>query len=269
MNKNVDFPILEGYPLEAIKKTQDRLLVMAKTAIDILEKNGFKYFICFGTLLGAVRHEGFIPWDDDFDMFLFDDEYDAALECLRKELPNDIFVEDSTVDPLYYASWAVLKDRKSVRYKNGGYDGSCKETSGINLDLYRLEKVKRKDVVSTIKRQNVEYICRRHEKGRIDKEEYLQKLNLWCTDYVNSINNVNEHLSGADDEVFTSVILEGNQMLEISDVLPLKKYKYENELLLGPNNFEILMRQSYGDNYMGFPSYEDRRPHCDSIDFLD
>lgn len=267
MNKNVDFPILDGYPLEAIKKTQDRLLVMAKTAVDILERNGFNYFICFGTLLGAVRHEGFIPWDDDFDMFLFDDEYDAAVECLRKELPEDIFVEDGKSDPLYYASWAVLKDRKSVRYKNGGYDGSSRETSGINLDLYKLERVKRKDIATTLKRQNVEYICRRHEKGRIGKEEYLTKLNAWCRDYVNALDNIDENLPNANDEVFVSVMLVHEH--EIDEILPLKKYKFEDQNFYGPSNFDAHLKQWYTEKYMEFPPYNDRRPHCDAVDFVD
>ncbi len=267
MNKNVEFPVLDTYNLDALKKTQDRLLVMAKTAIDILERNGFKYFICFGTLLGAVRHEGFIPWDDDFDMYLFDDEYDAAIECLRKELPNDIFVEDGKSDPLYYASWSVLKDRKSVRYKNGKYDGSCKETSGINLDLYKLEKVKRKDITTFLKRQNVEYICRRHETGRISTDEYLMKLNTWCKDYVNALENIDDNMPGANDDVFVSVMLVYEH--EIDEILPLKKYKFEDVEFWGPNNFDAHLQQWYTDKYMEFPPYAERRPHCDEIKFID
>ena len=77
-----------------IKRVQNRLLEMGKVIADILERNNIPYMITFGTLLGAVRHGGFIPWDDDFDMFLFEDSYEKAMEVLSKELPMDMFLEN-------------------------------------------------------------------------------------------------------------------------------------------------------------------------------
>ena len=51
-----------------IIKIQERLLYMAKAIKHVLENNNIPYFITYGTLLGAVRHRGFIPWDDDIDV---------------------------------------------------------------------------------------------------------------------------------------------------------------------------------------------------------
>ena len=75
-----------------IKRVQDRLLEIAKRTAAILEKHDIPYQIAFGTLLGAVRHGGFIPWDDDFDFFLFDDSYEKAMEVLAQELPSDLTI---------------------------------------------------------------------------------------------------------------------------------------------------------------------------------
>ena len=55
-----------------VKRVQETLLKMAKTIAGILEANDIPYMIAFGTLLGAVRHIVFIPWDDDFEFYLFD-----------------------------------------------------------------------------------------------------------------------------------------------------------------------------------------------------
>ena len=79
---DLDFPTTPEYTKEDIKVVQKELLKMGKAVCDILEKNQIPYFIALGTLLGAVRHQGFIPWDDDFDLFLFDNSYEKAINCL-------------------------------------------------------------------------------------------------------------------------------------------------------------------------------------------
>ena len=96
------------YKIE-LSKVQKRLLEMGKVIAGILEHNDIPYMITFGTLLGAVRHKGFIPWDDDFDLFLFDDTYEKAMVVLEKELPSDMFLENSKSEPLYFHSYAHVK----------------------------------------------------------------------------------------------------------------------------------------------------------------
>lgn len=254
-----------GYTLDNLKRTQNRLLEMAKITAKILTENGFKYLISFGTLLGAVRHQGFIPWDDDFDMFLFDDEYEEAIKCLRKNLPNDIVLHDKESDPTYYAAWAKLRDVNSEVHCSKYPDDDKHLYKGINVDLYRLKRVPRNMADEYICRSHLEFLVRKNDAGFLDPLSYSTKFKNMIEEY-----NTNVHWPATTDDtrddVFAFLILV--YKLEINDVLPLKQYTFEGTTFYGPNNYDAILRQAYGD-YMSYPSFESRRPHCDSVKFFD
>ena len=256
MNSNLDFPTTETYTKEDVKRVQSRLLEMAKITTEILEHNGFHYMIAFGTLLGAVRHQGFIPWDDDFDLFLFDEEYDAAVECLRHELPDDIIVHDKKTDPIYWPAWSRLRDLNSKTEAVLFPDDNAYKYTGINLDLYRLKKINRSEVPANHKRENIEFLVRKHDSGLIDEATYLRLFHEWTSDYVELCKNTNPIIDG--EEVYSFVLLL--KQAKIQDIFPLQQYTFEGIEFWGPNNSHAILSQCYGD-YMKIPEYDSRRPH--------
>lgn len=115
-----------------------------KISFDILKyldsyckENNIKYFIAYGTLLGAVRHKGFIPWDDDIDIVMFRKDYDKFIEEFNSEknLPYKcLSFEKGT---FYFPYAKVVDSRTSVRAKNL----RKLEENGIAVDVFPFDLV--------------------------------------------------------------------------------------------------------------------------------
>lgn len=69
------------------EQKQIQLAILSDIA-DFCEKNSLYYFLAYGTLIGAVRHQGYIPWDDDIDIWMPEPDYDRFLETYKAENPN-------------------------------------------------------------------------------------------------------------------------------------------------------------------------------------
>lgn len=120
---------------DVLRRLQAIEFKMAVAIKDILERNGVRYVIEYGSLLGAVRHGGFIPWDDDFDFVIFDDDYEIASKALRKELPEDFILHDRVSDPDYCLSFSKVRHLNSYVQEDGIVDDL--RYNGISVDLFK------------------------------------------------------------------------------------------------------------------------------------
>ena len=119
-----------------LKKAQMIQLEIAKEIKRICIKNKIKYSLGYGTLIGAIRHKGFIPWDDDLDICFLRKEYDRFIAACKTDLGEKFFLQTYETDPYYTWPYAKIQMKGTV-YKEAGVND--KMACGVFVDLFPFE----------------------------------------------------------------------------------------------------------------------------------
>lgn len=113
-----------------LRRIQNVQLKILKECIRIFEKHNIRYYLVCGSALGAVRHAGFIPWDDDIDIGVPRSDYDKLLDIVQTELPAELFLQTHETDPCYPLFYA------KIRNSNTTFIESCFSHLNINHGVY-------------------------------------------------------------------------------------------------------------------------------------
>lgn len=84
-----------------LAERQSQMIILLKEVITILNDEKIPYSLAYGSVLGAVRHKGFIPWDEDIDLYICIDHYDIICEKLKARLPGNLKFFSKEVDSTY------------------------------------------------------------------------------------------------------------------------------------------------------------------------
>lgn len=121
-----------------LRRMQMRMLDILIEVDKICKKYDIPYWLAGGTLLGAVRHGGFIPWDDDLDIELMREDYLKLIPLLRKELPEKFVVQTNKTDKNYFLTFAKVRDTQTTISENKQSDINYKYR-GIYMDIFPME----------------------------------------------------------------------------------------------------------------------------------
>lgn len=118
-----------------LRRQQMRMLELLLEVDRICKKHNIKYWLGSGTLIGAARHKGFIPWDDDLDIEMLWDDYKHLMKVLPDELPETMALQTTETDPNYFFFYAKVRDRRSHLEEQNQYDRVWRE-QGIYIDIF-------------------------------------------------------------------------------------------------------------------------------------
>ncbi len=114
------------------------LLRMLKVFHEICSVHEIDYWLEYGTLLGAIRHKGFIPWDNEVDVGMLRSDFNRFIKIATQDLPNDIFLQTENTD-IFYSSSVVegkLRDKYSNYQKFTKDNPTAKWHNGIKIDIF-------------------------------------------------------------------------------------------------------------------------------------
>lgn len=125
---------MKDISLEEIKSIE---LAILNYFDDICKKNNLKYFLAYGTLLGAVRHHGFIPWDDDIDVFMPRKDYNKLVEILKNDSHEFFKLVSYEINKDFTSPLPKIIDSRTILIQN--YSFIEKVDLGIYIDIFILD----------------------------------------------------------------------------------------------------------------------------------
>lgn len=239
------------------------MLEILKSIDLICQKHSIKYWLDAGTLLGAVRHKGFIPWDDDLDICMTRPEYEKFMAVCSEELPDDLFLQTRKTDKSIW-KWAKIRDNYSTFVQKTEQNRNIKYHQGIFVDIFPY------DIIDDDYSNTKFFINRKlHLSPQKKIKNFSWILNHLATIVVKTAGFDNlkkhylkKHKGNKSNLVSTGIdITSGFFTFSYATIFPLKRIVFEGESFYGPNDTDEYLKSMYGD-YMKIPDEKNRMMHA-------
>ncbi len=259
--------------LQELKKREVEIF---KGFISVCEKLNLKYYLLGGTLLGAVRHNGFIPWDDDIDVGMPREDYEIFLKKGHALLPDKYFIQTCHTDPEMPINFAKIRDSETTFIETS--IRHLKVNHGLYIDIFPLDlypcdqkEQKRFSFKKKLLDIRIAAAFYQPDKKRSLKLKAIQAfLHLLFPTYKRAII--------AREKLYASVkrgvyLANYGGAWGVKEIVPVEWYgegvelEFEGLRVIAPTEYDKWLTQVYGD-YMTLPPIEKREPHhyVDAVD---
>lgn len=250
-----------------LEKLQEKTLKILLKVDSICRKNNIRYYLVYGTALGAKRHGGFIPWDDDVDIAMFNEDFEK-FKSVAYQLGDDFFLQTKETDANYPLELPKVRMNNTAFVEEFIKDYNINH--GIFIDIFILEYALKNKFLDKLT-QKIYMLNRYNDYGHIPTERssriifklirpifYRGILKKWWK------NNI--YMKLKKDYSICNDIFSYGYSFPSSDFGEPKQIKFENYYLPVPINLDNHLKICYGD-YMKLPSVEKRKPHHNTIYF--
>lgn len=264
---------------DTLKKLQQSLLDIMSDFDNFCEKNDLQYFLIGGTLLGAVRHQGFIPWDDDLDVVMPREDYERMIELFSEEDQNKYTIQSIETDHNYWLPFAKLRKNNTL------YDDLptryVKSHRGIFIDIFPLDHAnspenniqgmkvrfakflrkiadfKTTALFSKDSGNTLKYVVKKMT-ATVFSLVSTHRILMWQKKIIKSLasSNSNYYINVGSQYHFKK------QTMKKDVYHPSKQLDFEGETFNVPGKYEVVLKRIFSEKYMELPPEDKRQTHA-------
>lgn len=262
---------------QTMKRAWAAQLEVLQKIIRICKKHNIRYYALWGTLLGAVRHGGFIPWDDDIDIAMKRDDYTRFLQVAKKELPAEYCLLNIYTDvewPHFCARVTNSRDISTAPERLSRYHG-CPFAVGV--DIFQMDYLPRDEGEARLQRELLGIIrdvlpllddgqggkdktAEELQESRETAEEGICALEEYCKVSIDRGKNVRNQLlrlydricaiyGEKDSDILTSYpeYIKGEGIFLPKEWFGVRQMQFENITIAVPSEYDKILTALYGD----------------------
>lgn len=252
---------------QSVRNVQEKILEIMKYIDDLCRTNGIVYYIMGGTALGAVRHGGFIPWDDDLDIFMTPDQYKKFKDVFEKTSSNRFVLQEWRTTPNYLEYSKVRMNGTTFIEEN--FKDRNQMHHGIYVDIMILHKVPENKLIQRLVYLESKFVTlyglsQRNWRPKTKLQNLILKsLRFLPCKWMAEIaySHIYRYDNRKEKYKYCYWITPAkfqNGLFDASFFESPVNVPFEDTELLGSNQIKEYLAYRYGD-YMALPSEESRR----------
>lgn len=263
---------------DILNKTKQTQLEILREFDRVCKKHNISYLLYAGTLLGAIRHKGFIPWDDDVDVCMLRRDYEKFLQISEETLDKKYFLQTYETDKEFPHQFAKLRKNNTI-FMEGWY-ANLDIHHGVFIDIFPLDNIEPNTFLGRVHLRLMNYMWRlntsRFKERNLKNSSGINRIIRMVLYYLLKIvpkkplDRFITKLSCLYNEKETEWVADLGLASRISKIKKFAMKKEEVEDKIGwnfegyefpvPKDYDKILKRNYGD-YMTPPPPKERKPH--------
>lgn len=250
----------------ALRTTQNELVKILQVVADICDRNGIRWWLSSGTLLGAARHKGFIPWDDDIDIEMLKEDYQKLKKILLQMESDEYFVQCLETDVEFVDTFMKFRSKKGCldslnkRAKNYKY-------GGIHIDIFCIEKTNYAAArVSKVIYRELQHPTQYVRNAKL-RRFLIRCVQVLCFGLIIPVIRLLGKINPKQEYHYALGTGWCRHTFHLEDIFPLSHAEFEGHQFPVPNDTDTILTSGYGD-WRKLPSEDQIRSSIHNKEYI-